>query len=341
MRIRFFSLPLIILVVVFTTACRRNSFRINTSGIEVNISIKRLEKDLFTISPVKLKESLPSLVQKYDGFLKYFGYVIKIGDFNDSSWVEGLVNFCTNKTNYEVYTETMKLYPEIKNIEKELTKAFRHYRYYFPNKPVPGIYTCTTGFNNSIITVTDSTLAIGLDKYLGSDCMYYSQLQIYKYQMARMNSFNIIPDCMYAWATSEWDLKEMGYPTDNVLTEMIHEGKLLYFVRSMLPEYDENLLFGFTPDQMKFCQKNESQMWSYLVEQNLLFSTEQLTRRKLTGEAPFTSYFSKESPGRAAVWTGYRIIESFKKNNKNVSLREIMEIKNVQEILERSRYNPK
>jgi hypothetical protein len=341
MRLRNFLTLLLIIVFVFSASCRRNNLRINTSGIRVEINIKRLEKDLFEIDPADIKKNLPSLFEKYDGFLKYFGYVINIGEINDSAWVDGLVKFCTDKFNNEVYSTAMQVYPDVINIERELTKAFRYYRYYFPNKPVPGIYTCTTGFNNSIITVTDSSLAIGLDKYLGADCKYYTQLQIYKYQAAKMNPFNILPDCMYAWATSEWEIKETGYSTDNVLTQMIHEGKLLYFVKSMLPDYDENLLFGFTAEQMNFCKKNERQMWQYLVENNLLFNTEQLTKRKLTGEAPYTSYFSKESPGRAAVWIGYRIVESFMKKNKGSSLEEVMKNTDVQEILEKAKYNPK
>ena len=58
----------------------------------------------------------------------------------------------------------------------------------------------------------------------------------------------------------------------------------------------DELIFGFTADQMKFCRNNESQMWQYLIEHDLLFNTEQFTIRKLTGEAPFTSYFTNESP---------------------------------------------
>jgi hypothetical protein len=234
----------------------------------------------------------------------------------------------------------MQIYPDLKNIEKELNVAFRHYRYYFPHKKIPGVYTCITGFNESIIT-GDSVLGIALDKYLGSASKYYPGLQIYKYQAARMNSFNIVPDCIYAWASSEWNYKDMGYATDNVLTEMIHEGKLLYFVKSMLPDHDENLIFGFNAGQMKFCKNNENQMWQYLVEHNLLFSSDQLTKRKLTGEAPFTFYFSKESPGRAAVWTGFRIIESYMRNNKNNSLEGLMKNTDIQGILEKARYNPK
>ncbi|MBP5473263.1 MAG: gliding motility lipoprotein GldB, partial [Bacteroidales bacterium] len=60
--------------------------------------------------------------------------------------------------------------------------------------------------------------------------------------------------------------------------------------------------------------------WTYLMEHNLLFNTDQFTIRKLVGEAPFTSFFTTESPGRAATWIGFRIIESFMRHNKNVSL---------------------
>jgi hypothetical protein len=277
---------------------------------------------------------------KYDGFLRFFGYVINIGEVSDSTWGDGLVKFCTDKLNNEVYTGTIMVFPEIKNIEKELTQAFNHYRYYFPSKKIPGVFTCITRFNNSMIT-GDSVLGIGLDKYLGSDCKYYPGLEIYKYQAAKMNPYNIVPDCMYAWASSEWNYKDMGYQTDNALTEILHEAKLLYFVKSMLPEHSDNLIFGFTAGQMKFCRNNEAMMWQYLVEHNLLFSSEQLTKRKLTGEAPFTLYFSKESPGRAAVWLGFRIIESYMINNKNTSLEDIMKNTDIQGILEKARYSPK
>jgi hypothetical protein len=340
MRIRLFIPQLLIIIFISLVSCKRNHFNIDTSEIKVNINIKRLETDLFTLNPSEIKEKIPALREKYDGFLRFFGLVINIGEINDTTWGDGLVRFCTDKLNNEVYANTMKVFPEIKNIEKELTLAFIHYRYYFPMKKIPGIFTCITRFNNSII-VGDSVLGIGLDKYLGSGSKYYPGLQIYKYQAAKMNPFNIGPDCMYAWASSEWNYKEMHYQTDNVLTEIIHEGKLLYFEKSMLPEHDDNLIFGFTAGQMKFCRNNESQMWQYLVEHNLLFSSDQLTKRKLTGEAPFTSYFSKESPGRATIWIGFKIVESFMMNNKNTSLEDLMRNTDIQVILEKSKYNPK
>ena len=322
-----------------STSCRRNPLNVNISGIELELKIKRLEKDLFTANPNDIPDMIPYLELKYDDFIRLFGYVINIGEMTDTSWSYDLVRFCTDKLNYEVYENTVQLYPDLKNLEKGLTDAFRHYKYYFPSKIVPGIYSCITGFNNSIIT-GDSVLAISLDRYLGSECKYYKELKLYNYQTARMNPVNIIPDCMYGWATSEWEYNTMKYPQDNVLSEMIHEGKLMYFVRCMLPEAGEDHIFGFNQDQYKFCTNNEGRMWQYLIENNLLFNSEQLTIRKLTGDAPFTSYFSKESPGRAAVWIGYRIVRSFMTKNKNTSLEELMKNTDIQSILENARYNP-
>jgi hypothetical protein len=339
MRTRLMSVSIMLLVLAGASSCRRNHYKVNTSGIKAQVSIKRLEQDLFSDSPNKIWEKIPFLKEKYDGFLQLFSYVINIGNVNDTTWSYDLVRFCTEKLNNEIYAATIKTFPDLKEIEKELNGAFKHYLYYFPEKKIPGIYSCITGFNNSIIT-GDSALGIGLDRYLGSDYKYYPQLQLYKYQTAKMNPVNIIPDCMYAWASSEWDYKSLGYSPENVLAEMIHEGKLLYFVKCMLPEKKDNLIFGFSSDQMKFCLNNENQMWQYLVENNLLFSTEQLTKRKLTGEAPFTSYFSKESPGRAAVWIGFRIIESYMINNRRITLKDLMINTDIQGILGKARYNP-
>jgi len=244
------------------------------------------------------------------------------------------------RQNNEVYDLTMKTFPDITGIRTGLEDAFRHYLYYFPGKKVPSVYTCITGFNTSIIT-GDSALGIGLDRYLGADCKFYRQLEIYSYISARMAPEYIVPDCMRGWGSSEWDFGSMGYQLDNVLSEIIHEGKIGYFEKCMMPEMPDNIIFGFTPDQMKFCQNNESRMWMYLVENDLVFSTDRFIIRKLTGEAPFTGYFTNESPGRAATWIGFRIIESYMIKNPGISLGELMMNTDVQGILEKAKYSPK
>lgn len=337
MRIRYI-IPVII-ALTLTASCKKNHYKVDTSSIKVDVEIRRLEKDLFTLDPAKIITSVPELRKKYGSFLQLFSYVINTGNINDPSFGDFLVRFCTDRQNTEVYELTMKVFPDVSGIQSQLEEAFRHYLYYFPGKPVPKIYTCMTGFNNSIIT-GDSAIGISLDRYLGADCEYYPRLGIYKYMSDRMTPDNIAPDCIYAWAASEWDFSSVKYPSDNVLSEMIHDGKLKYYEKCMLPGKPDELLFGFTPDQMKFSRNNEGRMWQYLIENNLLFSTDQFVIKKLTGEAPFTSYFTSESPGRAAAWLGFRIVESYMMKNPRTSLSGLMKINDVQLILEKAKYNP-
>jgi hypothetical protein len=324
---------------VTMTSCRKNRFRVNTSSINVRIEIKRLEKDLFSMNPDEIISAVPELRARYGSFLQLFSYVINTGDVNDPSFGDFLVRFCTDKLNNEVYASVIKTYPDVSRIQKDLEEAFRHYLYYFPGKKIPAIFTCTTGFNNSIIT-SDSVLGIGLDRYLGPDSEYYKRLEIYKYLADRMTPENIVSDCLYGWGASEWDFASLKYKDDNVLSEIIHEGKLKYFEKCMLPETSDELIFGFNENQMKFCRNNESQMWQYLIEHDLLFSTEQLTIRKLTGEAPFTTYFTNESPGRAAVWLGFRIVESYMSANPKLTLSDLMKDTDIQHILQKAKYSP-
>jgi uncharacterized protein YjaZ len=108
----------------------------------------------------------------------------------------------------------------------------------------------------------------------------------------------------------------------------------------MLPEVEDEIIFGFTTRQMEFCRNNESQMWQYMIENDLVFKTDHFIIRKLIGDAPFTSYFTNESPGRAAVWIGFRIVESYMNRNRGTSLESLMNDINIQQILEKAKYDP-
>lgn len=337
---RLTVIPLLIMILVVVSSCKRNHYRVNTSSIKVNVKIQRLEKDLFSLNPEDIAASAPFLKEKYKGFLQLFSYIIKAGDINDPSFGDMLVRFCTDKQNNEVYAYTMKVFPEIHQIESGLEGAFRHYLYYFPGRTVPNVYTCITGFNYSIIA-SDTILGISLDRYLGADCEYYPQLGIYNYISARMTPENVVPDCMHGWAESEWMYDSIGYAADNVIARIIHYGKLKYFERCMLPDLPDEIIFGFTPEQMNFCRNNEMQMWQYLIEHDLLFSTDQFDIRKLTGESPFTTYFTNESPGRAAIWIGFRIVESFMIRNPGFKMEELMKAADIQTLLAHAKYSPK
>jgi len=241
--------------------------------------------------------------------------------------------------NLELWDDVKRVWPDNNKLQSELESAFRHYLYYFPEKAVPRVFTCISVFNNSII-IDSALLMVSLDRYLGADSKYYPSLGIYSYQARKMTPDYAAPDCMYAWASTEWDYRDAGYGTRNLLNAMLHEAKLVYFTRRVMPELADTILFGFTENQLRFCRHAEKDMWEYLVSHDMLFSSDSFVIRKFTGEAPFTSYFTEDSPGSAVVWTGFRIVERYMNNNPDVTLAELMSMSDCQVILDGAKYNP-
>jgi hypothetical protein len=120
---------------------------------------------------------------------------------------------------------------------------------------------------------------------------------------------------------------------------MIFNGRLLFFAKMLLPESPDSVIIGYTSKEIEFCEGNEKQMWTYLVENKILFSTEGMQIRRFTEDAPFTKDFTKDSPGRAANYIGWKIVEDYYKNNQ-VSLKEIMEENDYRKIMKLSKYKP-
>lgn len=330
---------ILLLFIIISASCRRDPYRVNLSGIDVNLEIRDLGGDIFGTPPNEMASKADELKQEYGRVLETYSKVIGLGDPSDERWNEAFILFATDLRNLDLWDSVRQVWPDAGRLKKELEAAFSHYRYYFPEKVVPEVVTCISVFNNSII-VDDSLLMVSLDRYLGGGSSYYPMLGIYSYQARKMTPDYTSSDCIYAWASTEWDYNEAGYGTRTLLNSMLHEAKLVYFTKRMIPSLPDTILFGFTGRQLDFCRSGEGMIWEYLLSKDLLFSSDAFLIRKFTGEAPFTSYFTEESPGRAVVWTGFRIIERYMNNNPDVTLAELMAMTDCQSILGGAKYNP-
>ena len=331
---------LILLIIFFlltAAACRKDPYRVDVSGVEVNLKVLRMEQDLFSLPLDSIKSYVPYLQQKYGSFFDLFNYrIIQIGGSDNPVYPDYLLYFLTDQLNNEVYGKVMEVFPDIHWLEEELTDAFKHYRYYFPGKNIPEIVTYVSRFNQSVVTA-EGYIGIGLDKYLGTGTAYYKRLGLHSYMIRNMYPRKITSDAVMEWLLSEF---EMNDSVHNLLSEMIYQGQVVYALKCMLPDQPDSLIMGFTAGQLKFCRMNEKQMWEYLVEHKLLFATDRFEINKFTGYGPFTSDFTSASPARAAVWIGWKIVEQYAVRHPELSLAELMEEDNYQRILAASKYNP-
>ena len=62
--------------------------------------------------------------------------------------------------------------------------------------------------------------------------------------------------------------------------------------------------------------------------------------KKFVEDGPFTKEFTNESPAKAAVWIGSRIIEAYMKRNNLITPDSLMRDNDYQEMLRKSNYKP-
>lgn len=298
---------------------------------KININILRYEKDLFSLNPKDFGNELVRIQPKYSFFLN--------GNVRDPKNQQQLYAFISDPVTVDIYKETMRVFPNLEDVEKQLNEAFSYYNYYFPKSKTPKVFSYVSSLDFEMpIKFADSVLIIALDMYLGKDCKFYKQVGIPVYKSNLFMKQYIVADC----------LKEMAFSHikfDNaritLLDEMLMEGKRLYFAEALLPEEQDSIIIGYSSAQMKWVQQNETTMWAYIIDKELLYTTDSKVIMKFINDAPFTSFFSNESPGRAGAWIGWQIIRSYMNNYKEANLEQLLLETNSQKILNLSKYKPR
>lgn len=327
-----FSIPFIsILFLVFS--CNSSS-DVDLSGVEVSLKIQRFEQDLFT-SKSSGSELNSKLASTYGDFYELFGAkIINEGSVYSADFPERLQSFRTFPVHQEVWRECRKVFDSL-FFYADLENALKHFKYYFPNKAIPKFYTYIGGFNQSVV-IGSGFIGVGLDKYFGANHRFYAQLGLENYKRQIMYPEKIPADCILALAQAEFP---NNFENESLLSVMIYEGRNAYFSKKMMPNATDTLVWGFSKEKLDYCRNYEREIWQYLINNNLLFSTDYLTIRKFTGFGPFTTAFTKESPARAACWLGEQIVAEYAETN-NVPLAELMAEDDYQKILNKSRYKP-
>jgi hypothetical protein len=328
---------IICVLCLLISACASYEQKPNIDNVKDEVRILRFEKDLFNTDFDKVEDSIVFFKKKYGEFFDLFNYkIVKIGDCNNPSYPAFLKGFLTDYNINKLKQTVDSAFLDFSVTENELRIMFRYFKYYFPEKNVPVIITYFSGFNQSVVT-TDTIIGIGLDKYLGNNSNYYARLGLPIYMRNNMVPYRISYDVAKAWAITQFPMSDSVM---NLLSEMVYQGKVVFFVKSLIPNCSDSLAMTLSGDQLEWCKANEKQMWTYLVENKILFKTDFQIIKKFTEEAPFTKDFGRNSPGRAVLWCGFQIVKDYMDNKKGATLKELMAENNFQNILQISKYKP-
>lgn len=328
----------IMIFTLFTTVFQRCGNKQEKSQVvEIGNEYFRFFEELGVPDSPKVMGVVDSLVAKYPYFFPlYTEGVLLVGEVPDSQFPDKLYDFLTYSLYKEVLDTVELHFDSTKELENEVSIGFSGLKSQFPNTSIPNVYWMISVFNEPIV-VGDKLVAVSLEQYLGVNHTYYNQLGVYRYLQEYKIPQRIPYDILDGWNRTEFLLDANK---DRLLDEMIYEGKLLYLQSVLFPDASAEDLLGYTLSQQTWLKKNEQAVWTYLVEQKQLFTTDQSVKRKYIGEAPYTSFFGENSPSRIGRIIGFRIVEGYMKNNKEITIQSLFNHDDNQAILAGSRYNP-
>ncbi len=226
-------------------------------------------------------------------------------------------------------------YSDFSDKKSQFEDALAYYRHYLPEEPMPEIYTCISTFEVGSFTIGPEVMGIGLDFYLGPDFAYDPQL-FPEYISRTMTEEHLVAKSMQA-------LIEQRIPPNGgarFIDHLIRNGKVLYLKEKVLPDCSKEIIHEFSSEQMAWVEGNESQIWAFIISENLLYETEERKFRKMISPSPTVPGMPEDAPGRVGNWVGYRIVKAYCERN-GVEPAELLDVGDVQIIMAGSKYKPR
>ena len=301
---------------------------------QVDIHIKRYEKDLFSLDTEHLTEGIQLIAKEYPALL------IEDGVWNDPEMLNQLKGYISDPIIREIYNDVMNQFPDLKDVETELNKAMGYYLTYFPEDSVPHFYSLVPGLNTDMPTIYGygDDIFIHLDMYLGKDYKYYSQIGMPLFVSQRCEKKYIATECVSKALVYKYLPQKVPV---SLLDNMIFEGKRLYFTEMIFPDKAEMDVIEYSPEKYEWAVNNQGKVWAYIIEKDYLFSKQNEIIRQFVDDTPFTKPFTNDSPGRMGAFIGWKIVQAYMENNPDVTLKNLMQNTDSQLILNKSGYKPK
>jgi gliding motility-associated lipoprotein GldB len=336
-----FKISLFFLISFFVLGCNQDK-KVDTSNINLTIDVQRFDQELSQIKPSELMQKLPALKKKYGVFYDdYFEKILSVGSTKDTAYYDVVRQVLRGAPFQDLQHESDSVYKNLDAQKPEFEEAFKYIKYYYPNYRVPKIITYISGFQVQTPIGADY-VGVGLDMFLGNNSKFYPALveSVPRYISRRFTPENITPRVVEVITREE--LFPESDADKSLLAKMIYNGKLLYFMKNILPNTPDSILIGYSSPQMKWAEEFESDSWAYLLEYNLLFETDYFKIQKYLAEAPFTPGLGTQnnSAPKLGLFLGWQIVKKYMENQSDFTLQALMLEKDAQKILNLAKYRP-
>ncbi|MBP5677838.1 MAG: hypothetical protein J6W88_05010 [Bacteroidales bacterium] len=294
----------------------------------------RFERLIFKTKPSELQHEMLKHRDEYNTELILFAP-------EQEQYMQMVTDFVSDPVMRDVFRITDSVYSDLSNIEKELGRALHHAYTLYPSMPrVEHFYTMVTGqFDNYPFRIFSNTseICISLDQYALQYMESYGYFGTPKYIVQLCSPQQIVPDCIRLIAKLNIQWPE----TDQTLLDYaIAEGKAIYFAEQTMPHLHDTILLRYTGEQLDWMRHNTRNVWGWLLENKLLYSTDNNLFHNIIDDAPKTNAFGDGSAPRTTDYIGWQIVRAYAKKT-DCSIEELFMEDDSQKILNISGWRPK
>lgn len=339
---RYYFLLTLIVSLLFVN-CNKNNKILDLSSTDLEIDINRYENKFFALDTNNLISSLQELRKEDSAFFDFYTIqMMRFGRITDtvSPVILSIDEFLTNKNVLELRDTVSHTFSDTEPLKAELTEALKYFKHYFPNKQIPEIRTVISEFGYNAVSLDSTYLVFGLDMYLGKDFKYYGSFDFPNYVIKRFEKEYMVPNAMEVIYKQYFEGSELSN-TKALVYAMIEKGKKLYFLESMMPEKEKNIIIGYTPEQLIWCEDSEADIWAFYNEKDLFYTKNYMEHKKHVDDGPKTAGMPKGAPGNVGSWVGWQIVNQYMENAEGkVSLPQLLNT-DAETIMNKSKYKPK
>ena len=325
----------ILAICLMMASCQKNEpaykAKLDINPEPSDLEFDRYEEVLFSLDTNDFQVELMNVQDRYHVFLG--------GDLNNPDAVQYLKDFATDPFSITLYEKVKAAFSDLKQIEPLVEDVLAHFHYYYPEIELPKkAFTCITGIHpdEPPVQIIDDQLVISLDWYLDDEELY-DQIGMPRYMSLRRNVSTLakeVAEQLYMYYLYEW--RKQG----QIVGEMVFYGRRDFFVEAMCPELPDSVLLGYSSKQWQWAVENEGQVWADIVGNRRLYDASLDAYMMFFGDGPFTQAYSNDAPSRLGEFFGLNISRSNFSNNE-VSLQDLMQRKDLQNVFQDSGYKPK
>ena len=296
------------------------------------VQLHRFDQVLFE-TPV---EQLASKLQEVKG--EYTTDLLNIHP-EDADFMQMLTGFVSDPTMRDIYRMVDSVFGDMQPQAEQLGTALKRAEELCPTMRYDKVYTYLSGLfdYNMRVGCNSHEIIISLDQYVLPYTERYGFFGSPLFLVQQSRPEYMVADCMTAIAR-----EHIAIPEDRdmaLLDYMVSEGKAIYFAQQVLPSTPDSILMRYTASQTEWMEANEEHVWSYFMQNKLLYETDYMRFHNLVDDAPKTNAFKDSSP-RTTDYIGWHIVSQYMKNSGS-TMQQLLEETDAQKILNQSNYRPK